>query len=439
MKTKTPPIARPLNILLSNGRFPVAIDLARQLRRAGHTVFVVDPMHYHVCKFSNVIKKSVQVPAPHDDAAGYVEAVKNVVKEKAIDLIIPLHEEILYLAECGDREVLDRLFAPPIDALLRLHNKWTFTQFLKRVGLDYPQSTLCRSMDDIRELDRTKEWAVKPVFGRAATKVYHLKPDEPLPEVDIADNEHFIAQEWLYGLRYCSYSIIRDGQLRALSIYPVKDTLDGSSCVYFESVEHAGIRAYVEKIAEAHPGVSGQLAFDFIETQEGRLVAIECNPRATSGVHLFSGHRDLSNCITEPSAATAGKVVIPREKSTPRKIAPGMLMVPQRSHANAKEYLAHLKRLVKSRDVTFSAHDVLPSLMQPFLVTSYYKICQEKGGGLNIPTMFQMDLVWEPSGEHLERVRTMLKELEARDENEDGRKSHHDVPTESDAQAEVPP
>lgn len=57
-----------LNILLSNGRFPVSIDLARQLKLAGHNVYVVDPMHCHVCKFSNSVKKSYQVPAPHVDA-----------------------------------------------------------------------------------------------------------------------------------------------------------------------------------------------------------------------------------------------------------------------------------------------------------------------------------------------------------------------------------
>ncbi|CAM6104959.1 unnamed protein product [Calypogeia fissa] len=417
MKSKPPKGANSLNILLSNGRFPVAIDLARQLRRAGHTVYAVDPMHYHVCKFSNVVKKSFQVAAPRDDAAGYIAGVKKVVKEEQIDLIIPLHEEIFYLAECDDREILDRLFAPPLDKLMRLHDKWWFNKFLERIGLDCPKSKLCYSMDDVRALDRTMEWAVKPVFGRAASKVYHLKPEEPIPDIDISNEEHYIAQEWLHGLRYCSYSVLRDGQLRALSVYPVKDTIDGSSCVYFESTEHKGIQNYVEKIAEGHPGVTGQVAFDFIETKEGRLVAIECNPRATSGIHLYSGHKDLARCITEPSVGVDGEVVIPRNGSPPRKIAPGMLMVPRKSHATMHEYLLHLKRLVRSRDVTFAAYDPLPSLMQPFLVTSYYKICQEKGG-INIPTMFQMDLVWEPVGEHLEKVRTMLKHMAEESEKE---------------------
>lgn len=37
----TPTSTNALNILLTNGRFPVSIDLARQLKLAGHHVYVV--------------------------------------------------------------------------------------------------------------------------------------------------------------------------------------------------------------------------------------------------------------------------------------------------------------------------------------------------------------------------------------------------------------
>jgi predicted ATP-grasp superfamily ATP-dependent carboligase len=237
------PLVPPLNILLTNGRFPVALDMARQLKRIGHNVYDVDPMHYHVCKFSTVVKKSFRVPAPHDDGAGYVAGVKNAVKEAKIDLIIPLHEEIFYLAECGDREILDRLFAPPFKNLIRMHDKWEFSQFLKLLGLDFPHSVLCQTYKDVQNLDHSKEWALKPVFGRACSNVFHLKPGKDLPteeEMSLNHENVYIAQEWVYGTRYCSYSVFRDGQQRLLSVYPVKDTIDGSSCVYFESAEHQG-------------------------------------------------------------------------------------------------------------------------------------------------------------------------------------------------------
>lgn len=242
------------------------------------------------------------------------------------------------------------------------------------------------------------ELALKPVYGRAAKNVYHLKPNAPLPDkVDVGPENEYVAQEWITGNRYCSYSVLRDGRIFAFSVYPVLDTIDGASCVYFQSIEHADIRAYVERIADALPGVNGQIAFDFIET-DNRLVAIECNPRATSGIHLWSGTPDLACSFTRSSPAVAGP-------GARRQLVPGMLMWSKKS-AGPGEYLRHIKRLVGTRDVTFSGRDLLPSLMQPFLLTSYYEICRERK--MNISTMFQWDLVWDPGREKLENVRRLL-------------------------------
>jgi len=108
------------------------------------------------------------------------------------------------------------------------------------------------------------------------------------------------------------------------------------SSVYFQAVEYTGIRDYVHSIAETLK-ITGQLAFDFVETefeskdkgpdhetefmrdrgssgsvtvaQEGagsnfstkfqpRLITIECNPRATSGIHLWSRSPLLARVLT---------------------------------------------------------------------------------------------------------------------------------------------
>lgn len=398
-------LTNPLNILLSNGRFPTTLDLARQLRLAGHHVYVVDPMHYHVCKFSKTVRKSYHVPAPHEDAAGYIEGVKHAVADAHIDLIIPVHEEILYLVECDEPDIQKKLFAPPFDVLLMLHNKWEFTKWLHRVGLDAPKATLCRSMADVEKLDPSEEWALKPIYGRASSKVYHLKPGQPLPtDCDVGDDNHYIAQEWAYGNRFATYSVVGGGGTRAVGIYPIEDTIDGSSAVFFRSVEHAGIQRYLDRLVAALGDVRGQLAFDFIET-DTRLLAIECNPRATSGLHLFSRTAELARAFSETSHADRPLAARPGIR---RQVVPGMLMVPSRGHADLKEYLRHMGRLMGTRDVLFNVRDIGPSLMQPFLLTSYYKICQEKGG-MPLKDMFQSDVIWEPKGEHLRRLREQLE------------------------------
>ena len=549
-------------------------------------MYVVDPMHYHVCKFSNAVRKSWWVPAPHVDGRGYVKGMLDAmaeVEEKGvnlreasneevegqlhppaaqtgeaigaqaegnqrrklgkrkmsglarlgvsgsgmIDLVIPMHEEIFYLAEAcwfggfvskdggaggagGEEDfggqghksdagasssrylpsssslspkpqdveqpmqfnpgsldkLLTRLLAPPFPILIMLHNKHTLTLFLQLIGLDYPASRLCKDRSSILSLldgtspinpsDPSASLALKPVFGRACSNVYHIYPlatsaeekaenENFLRVIDISPDNHYLAQEWLIGDRYCTYGIIQSGKAIASGIYPVKDTIDGSSCTYFQAVKHPGIKAYVDRVASALadvPGPGFQVAFDFIETdpdpRDGgsrRLVAIECNPRATSGIHLFNGTSKLAevfaSTVNPRKQQTAG--ITPPAKA--RQLAPGMLMwkpstarlprIPPdapigkrvkmklaRGYANVRQYMSHMRRLMGSKDVVFSKRDLAPSLMQPFLLTSYYEICRERN--MKLPEMFQWDLTWEPCGEQVLRARRVVEDELAR-------------------------
>ncbi|KAK6341338.1 hypothetical protein TWF696_008416 [Orbilia brochopaga] len=335
-----------------------------------------------------------------------------------------MHEEIIHLAGAADPEILNRLLAPPKPILLRLHNKWEFCQWMEHIGLGVPRHYLCESAEDVRGLpglvEGMMEYVLKPVFGRASQSVYHLKTREgklegvELEKLDIGVRRKWIAQEWMYGERYCSYSVIREGKVQAFSLYKVLETIDGSSCVYFKNVEHQGIFDYVSDVA-AELGLEGvmgafQLAFDFIEggtnplhpETGARLVAIECNPRCTSGVHLFASMPDLARALTDP---TSPRVVA--NWKAKRQVFPGMMMW-EHSDATVKQWLRHMGRLMGSKDVVFSSKDLLPTLMQPFLLTSYYEICREKK--MRLPEMFQLDVTWEPDAAELEGVYEMAKE-----------------------------
>ncbi|RPB26734.1 hypothetical protein L211DRAFT_775093, partial [Terfezia boudieri ATCC MYA-4762] len=458
-----------LNILLTNGRFPVSIDLARQFTRAGHAVYVVDPMHYHVCRFSNSVRKSWWVPTPHVDGRGYVEGVLRAMEEGIggsgrIDLVVPMHEEIFYLAEAytsdSDPPPLNstslsalrtRLLAPPFPTLIMLHNKHTFSLFLRSLRLDHPlfrlipsKSHLLPLLDGTSALHPTNpraSFALKPVFGRACSNVYHLHPlpatpshekanQKCLDEIDITPDNHYLAQEWVEGERFCTYAVVRGGRVLALGVYPVRDTIDGSSCVYFEAVENPRVKAYVERIVEGLGDVGGlgwQMALDIVVEAGpgGRVMAIECNPRATSGIHLFSGtarlaeaiascvnqSRDQTTSISTPPSPpppspppTENSIITPSPRHR-RQLAPGMLMWKPATAGSSprnklslvpriRQYTSHMARLMGCKDVMFSASDLLPSLMQPFLLTSYYEICRERG--MKLPEMFQWDLTWEP-------------------------------------------
>ncbi|MCJ1302696.1 hypothetical protein MMC08_005500, partial [Hypocenomyce scalaris] len=99
-------------------------------------------MQYHICKFSVVVKHLYHSPAPAVEAAGYIKTVIEAIQKSKIDVIIPIHEETFYLAECGDDEIVDRVFAPGFNMLYRLHNKWTFTELIRGLGRDVPEAHL---------------------------------------------------------------------------------------------------------------------------------------------------------------------------------------------------------------------------------------------------------------------------------------------------------
>lgn len=55
----------------------------------------------------------------------------------------------------------------------------------------------------------------------------------------------------------------------------------------FEAIEHPRAFEWIEFFVKK-TGFTGQIAFDFIESgKAGEIFPLECNPRATSGVHLF--------------------------------------------------------------------------------------------------------------------------------------------------------
>lgn len=87
-------------------------------------------------------------------------------------------------------------------------------------------------------------------------------------------------------------------------------------------MEHEEIYEWVRQFVQA-TGFSGQVGFDFIETEDGQLYAIECNPRATSGIHLFHPGDGLVRALIAPEGLVkAAEVIIPKQGSK------AMLMLP---------------------------------------------------------------------------------------------------------------
>ena len=81
--------------------------------------------------------------------------------------------------------------------------------------------------------------------------------------------------------------VAHEGRVLGTVVYRAR-ILSGTVAVSFERVvEPIRTNCWIELFA-AGTGFSGFLSFDFRLDAEGRNLPIECNPRATSGIHFVA-------------------------------------------------------------------------------------------------------------------------------------------------------
>ena len=237
-------------ILLTGARSPCALELARNLNHSGHEVIAADTSSFHTLLFSNTVKKFLKFPSPRYYPEEFADALTEIIRKEKIDLLIPVWEEVLYISQIMDRLPQEcEVFCSPFDVVHRLHNKWLFTEMLKEFGFAAPQSQYIDSKEDLRNIQLDIPYVLKACYSRASQNIVIVNDGCP-PEVDASKENPWIAQEYLNGKKYCSYSICYQGKVLAHSSYPVEYTIDGSSCLAFVSVHHPGILQWVEKLAK---------------------------------------------------------------------------------------------------------------------------------------------------------------------------------------------
>ena len=132
-----------------------------------------------------------------------------------------------------------------------------------------------------------------------------------MPQFDVTDAGGWIVQEFLHGAALCTWSVVHRGAVTAHATYAVDETAGPcGAAIRFHSVRHAAVLSWVQRFVSVHK-LTGQYAFDFIDTARG-LRAIECNPRLTSGVHLFRDRPEVADRLLQ-RAPHASDVLEPPE------------------------------------------------------------------------------------------------------------------------------
>ena len=123
------------------------------------------------------------------------------------------------------------------------------------------------------------------------------------------------------GEEVCFYAVAHGGSLTAFTAYRSRWRLGGGASFAFDPLDaslHKALREMAETLASATV-LTGQSACDAIVDADGKPWLIECNPRATSGVHMLAGSGDLARAI-------ADGVAMPAMRPDPHHVAPAMLV-----------------------------------------------------------------------------------------------------------------
>lgn len=373
--------------LLTLGRLPKALDIARALYGAGWRVLVAEPFARHLTGASNSVSRSIQVTAPTLDAQAYLQELRQIITAESVDLIVPVSEETMHVAAlhgCGVR-----LFTMPPNLVRYLYDKLGFIQFSQSLGLTVPRTTVL-SDPATAAIFRSSPVVVKPRQSCGGRGVQFF---QALPELkgdvraDAQTDDHLIVQEWISGAVHSTCSVVHEGRCLGTVVYRAAQ-LSGSVAVAFERIDHLGIEAWVETFARAS-NWSGFLSFDFVVDDTGTPYGIECNPRATSGIHFFA-QSDLGAAMINPQAV--GQLGLRPERRLQQFWA---CLTEVQKQPFGRHLMRGLGQLFSTPDVTWRRTDPWPLLGMPY--TAWPIIAAANREGVSFGEVATRDLDWRGS------------------------------------------
>ncbi|MDR2871633.1 MAG: ATP-grasp domain-containing protein [Xanthomonadaceae bacterium] len=308
------------NVLILGARAPVALELARRFAARQWHVYAADSLPCRAMAWSRAVRKIAQVASPRFAPERFLDDLNTLIREYGIDLIVPTCEETFYLAR--HRNDLPRqvqILVDDFEQLHALHSKWRFLELAQSAKVPTPASMLVRNLEEARKWAEAGPVVLKPEYSRFGAHVRCYTEGIPADAPALENQGAWVAQRYCTGREMCSYGIAERGCLLAHAVYFARYRLVGRAGYYFEPCVSDAIEAAVRRLV-ARLNYSGQISFDWIVDDEGGIRAIECNPRATSGVHVFAENEN-------PVDAMSGIpiTVAPIGSRQPRMIAALML------------------------------------------------------------------------------------------------------------------
>jgi hypothetical protein len=278
-------------VLITGARAVAALDLARSLRAAGHEPHLADCSPAWLARASRTAGPVHRYASPVDRPAAFARDLRALIARLDPVRIIPACEEVFHLAALpGNLGLADRLFAPPPDRLTTLHAKDRFAALCRHLSLPSPDTLVVTERAGLAPFKGSSaDHVFKPVWSRFGAQTLVAPRPEALDWIVPSPETPWVVQRRIVGAEASFYAVCHQGRITAFSAYGSDWRLAGGAGYAFNPVP-ASLARRLRSMADALAifAVKGQIACDAIIDADGQPWLIECNPRATSGVHLFA-------------------------------------------------------------------------------------------------------------------------------------------------------
>jgi hypothetical protein len=373
-------------ILVTGGRAPAALELVRILKRSGKIVYVADTISFPISRFSNCCQQYIQVTSPVTNPKKYVADINKIIDTHDIDVVIPTCEEVFHLAK-NEEKIKCLIFTDTFELLRDLHSKYNFIKKAEDLNLSVPKTIRFSGQDDFESRKNElpfEKGVAKPEYSRFATKI--VISSNIKRESKIQYSQPFVFQEYIEGKHFSSYSVCRKGAVLASAVYPLQYRWGNGATVVFQGCDHKKIQEWIKIFVSAN-NFSGQIGFDFIEKDNGALFAIECNPRATSGIHLFKGQAEFAECFTTKSG---GSFVQPKSLQTNFSVKFALIILALGNAFNVKKTRKLITKFLSSKDVIADKNDLWPAVGQFLSTFEFILISIKRRVGLTDATVIDI-------------------------------------------------
>lgn len=357
-------------ILLTGGKMTKALQLARLFAAAGHRVVLVETEKYWLSghRFSNAVSQFYTVPAPEKDAEAYCQTLLEIVQKEAIDFFIPVSSPVasFYDSLAGERLSSDcEVIHFPPEITLMLDNKFKLCEQARVLGLSAPKAFLITDRQQILDFDFTRDrrsYILKSIQYNSVsrldlTQLPCSNLQEYVEKLPIRPDNPWVMQEFIRGQEYCTHSTVRNGKVRLHCC-----SRSSPFQVNYQHIDKPEILAWVEQFV-GKLQLTGQVSFDFIQSEDGTVYPLECNPRTHSAITMFYNHPKLVEAyLTDGSIDAAAIAPLPTSKPTYWLYHELWRLTNMRSWADLK---AWFQNIIHGKEALLQIDDPLPFLMVP--------------------------------------------------------------------------